>query len=100
MNQTRTFLIFALLAVAYLLFMAWEKDYGPQPPAVAAAPAAGADNSVPGATSSTAAPAAVPGPAAEGAGYSFPPGPVLGCAVSPGAVARGAGCPAVSGCGW
>jgi YidC/Oxa1 family membrane protein insertase len=65
MNQTRTFLIFALLAVAYMLFMAWEKDYGPQPPAaVAAASTAGApasaDGSVPGA-SGTAAPAAVPG---------------------------------------
>jgi len=67
MNQTRTFLIFALLAVAYLLFQAWEKDYGPKPPAVAAAAAstsAGADSSVPGATSST-APAAVPGTVSE-----------------------------------
>lgn len=68
MNQTRTFLIFALLAVAYLLFQAWEKDYGPKPPAVAAAAAstsADADSSVPGATSSTAAPAAVPGTVSE-----------------------------------
>ena len=69
MNQTRTFLIFALLAVAYLLFQAWEKDYGPQPPVAAATtPAAGAststDNSVPGASSST-APAAVPGTVSE-----------------------------------
>ncbi|HET6430906.1 membrane protein insertase YidC [Dyella sp.] len=31
MNQTRTFLLFALVAVAYLLWNAWEKDYGPQP---------------------------------------------------------------------
>ena len=31
MNQTRTFLLFALLAVAYLLWMAWEKDYAPAP---------------------------------------------------------------------
>jgi YidC/Oxa1 family membrane protein insertase len=65
MNQTRTFLIFALLAVAYLLFMAWEKDYGPQPPAATAAAStagtpASADGSVPGASGS-AAPAAVPG---------------------------------------
>ncbi|EIL96221.1 preprotein translocase subunit YidC, partial [Rhodanobacter sp. 115] len=37
MNQTRTFLLFALLAVAYFLFMAWEKDYGPHPPAPAVA---------------------------------------------------------------
>ncbi|WP_266168664.1 membrane protein insertase YidC [Dyella subtropica] len=59
MNQTRTFLIFALLAVAYLLWMAWEKDYAPQPAPAAvagatstAAPAA--DGSVPGATASNA----------------------------------------------
>ncbi|WP_017461668.1 membrane protein insertase YidC [Dyella ginsengisoli] len=59
MNQTRTFLLFALVAVAYLLWNAWEKDYSPQPalPAVAAAgtaatPAAAttADGSVPGAS--------------------------------------------------
>ncbi|TBR35875.1 MULTISPECIES: membrane protein insertase YidC [Dyella] len=58
MNQTRTFLIFALLAVAYFLWMAWEKDYGPQPPAAATVASASssaavpaADASVPGATS-------------------------------------------------
>ncbi|WP_243040562.1 membrane protein insertase YidC [Dyella sedimenti] len=67
MNQTRTFLIFALLAVAYLLFSAWEKDYGPQPPATvasssSAATPAIADASVPG---SAGAPAAVPGTANE-----------------------------------
>ena len=33
MNQTRTFLIFALLAVAFLLWQAWEQDYGPHPTA-------------------------------------------------------------------
>ncbi|WP_430391976.1 membrane protein insertase YidC [Dyella sp. 20L07] len=71
MNQTRTFLIFALLAVAYLLFMAWEKDYSPQPQAVAAAAASStatpaiADGSVPGATSSGVTPAAVPGSVTE-----------------------------------
>ena len=56
MNQTRTFLMFALLAVAYFLFMAWEKDYAPQPPPVAAASSAKgevADGSVPGAIPST-----------------------------------------------
>ncbi len=38
MNQTRTFLMFALLAVAYFLFLAWEKDYvKPSPPPVATA---------------------------------------------------------------
>ena len=36
MNQTRTFLMFALLAVAYFLFLAWEKDYAPPPPTTAA----------------------------------------------------------------
>lgn len=69
MNQTRTFLIFALLAVAYMLFMAWEKDYAPQPAAPVAssstsATPASADGSVPGATTA-AAPAAVPGTAQE-----------------------------------
>jgi YidC/Oxa1 family membrane protein insertase len=69
MNQTRTFLIFALLAVAYLLFMAWEKDYAPPPSAAVAASSTAAtptiaDGSVPGATAST-APAAVPGSAQE-----------------------------------
>jgi YidC/Oxa1 family membrane protein insertase len=55
MNQTRTFLMFALLAVAYFLFMAWEKDYAPPPPQTAVASASSsvkdsaADGSVPGA---------------------------------------------------
>lgn len=31
MNQTRTFLLFALLAVAYLLWQSWEQDYAPHP---------------------------------------------------------------------
>jgi len=50
MNQTRTFLMFALFAVGYLLFLAWEKDYAP-PPVVAASTStsATADGSVPGA---------------------------------------------------
>ena len=53
MNQTRTFLMFALLAVAYLLFLAWEKDYAP-PPVVAASTSTSAttDGSVPGAVPS------------------------------------------------
>ncbi|KZC34799.1 membrane protein insertase YidC, partial [Rhodanobacter sp. FW510-R12] len=66
MNQTRTFLMFALLAVAYFLFLAWEKDYGPKapPPEVAStAAASSADASVPGAvptvTQSTPSPAAM-----------------------------------------
>ncbi len=31
MNQTRTFLMFALLAVAFMLWQAWEQDYAPHP---------------------------------------------------------------------
>ena len=66
MNQTRTFLMFALLAVAYFLFMAWEKDYAPPAPVAAVAGAAAsaqADGSVPSATTdaSTATPGATPG---------------------------------------
>jgi len=66
MNQTRTFLMFALLAVAYFLFMAWEKDYAPPPvAAVASAASTGtqADGSVPLATTDATAgtPAATPG---------------------------------------
>ena len=71
MNQTRTFLMFALLAVAYFLFLAWEKDYAPPPAAtVASASSAGAaqaDGSVPTASNDAATPtssaAAVPGAA-------------------------------------
>ena len=51
MNQTRTFLLFALLAVAYLLWQAWEQDYAPHPlnePTTTSATAAGGSN-VPGA---------------------------------------------------
>ncbi|BDU19322.1 membrane protein insertase YidC [Dyella sp. GSA-30] len=58
MNQTRTFLIFALLALAYLLWTDWEKDYGPQPAPVAAnttSTAPSADGTVPGASGSNAA---------------------------------------------
>src|SRR5690242_15158229 len=53
MNQTRTFLLFALLAVAYLLWTAWEKDYAPAAaPTAAVAASSGtapSDNTVPGA---------------------------------------------------
>lgn len=70
MNQTRTFLVFALLAVAYLLFNQWQNDYH-KPPAVASAPVAASstpaiasdttDNgAVPAATTSS---AAAPAPA-------------------------------------
>jgi YidC/Oxa1 family membrane protein insertase len=64
MNQTRTFLMFALLAVAYFLFMAWEKDYARQPPTVASASSVSVpatDDSVPGAIPSSSAPPAPAG---------------------------------------
>ena len=65
MNQTRTFLLFALMAVAYLLWMAWEKDYAPAPavtgsPVAASSATPPADNAVPGAVS-TATPAIASG---------------------------------------
>ncbi len=70
MNQTRTFLMFALLAVAYLLFLAWEKDYAP-PPQTAAASASSAatppvDASVPGAIPVATPVTATPAIATEG----------------------------------
>ncbi|WP_426661854.1 membrane protein insertase YidC [Rhodanobacter aciditrophus] len=48
MNQTRNFLLFALLAVAYFLFMAWEKDYMTPPPAPVASGSVANAASVPG----------------------------------------------------
>ena len=50
MNQTRTFLLFALLAVAYLLFQQWEQDYGPHPPATASNSTNQTGNGTPGTT--------------------------------------------------
>ncbi len=76
MNQTRTFLLFALMAVAYLLWMAWEKDYAPPPPVPAATrsadvagsePPAAADDSVPGSTA-----AAVAAPPSESSRQQSP----------------------------
>ncbi|GGY31044.1 membrane protein insertase YidC [Rhodanobacter panaciterrae] len=68
MNQTRTFLMFALMAVAYLLFIAWEKDYAPPPPVAAASASSAAtpsaDGSVPGAIPTTATSTAASGTAA------------------------------------
>ncbi|MBD8881666.1 membrane protein insertase YidC [Rhodanobacter sp. 7MK24] len=53
MNQTRNFLLFALLAVGYFLFMTWQKDYMAPPPApVAAASTTGAPGAQPGASPS------------------------------------------------
>ncbi len=59
MNQTRTFLMFALLAVGYFLFLAWEKDYAPPsppPPVASSARMSSADGSVPMASSTVTAP--------------------------------------------
>lgn len=76
MNQTRTFLLFALLAVAYFLFLAWEKDYGPQPPppevastGVASSTDASVPGAIPTATPATPAPAA---PAQSGQNAAAP----------------------------
>ncbi|OOG60472.1 membrane protein insertase YidC [Rhodanobacter sp. B05] len=82
MNQTRTFLLFALLAVAYLLFMAWEKDYAPQPPVVAGststqAIATSTDGSVP-----SGIPAASASAASAGAAKIAPEGSHAGQAPS------------------
>ena len=72
MNQTRTFLLFALLAVAYLLWMAWEKDYAPAPapsaPVTAASVATPADDGVPGAATPAAPAIAGGAPTAAAAG--------------------------------
>jgi hypothetical protein len=52
MNQTRTFLMFALFAVGFLLWQAWEQDYGPHPvnQQTASATTAADGSTVPGAT--------------------------------------------------
>ncbi|HEY0197828.1 MAG TPA: membrane protein insertase YidC [Rhodanobacter sp.] len=66
MNQTRTFLMFALLAVGYFLFMAWQKDYAPLPAAtVAGASSTASDGGVPGAVPAT--PGIVPSASTAGA---------------------------------
>jgi len=78
MNQTRTFLTFALLAVAYFLFLAWQKDYVlPQQTAVVSAAAGPA-----GAASDGSVPAAIPGeqalPAAAASSASTVAAPAAG----------------------
>src|SRR5690606_37472945 len=76
MNQTRTFLIFAWMMVAVLLWMEWGKEQNaPSPQAVAAvepAPRAGAlPGMVPG-ESTDAIPAAAPAGAADGVPTATP----------------------------
>ena len=66
MNQTRTFLIFAWLAVATLLFMAWNREQATPPAATAAAtttPVAvdGGDSTVPTVTGSNVPKTSSPG---------------------------------------
>lgn len=65
MKQTRNFLLFALLAVAYFLFMAWQKDYL-QPPAPAPSAAAAATAATP-AVPTAQVPSAQPGAATASA---------------------------------
>jgi YidC/Oxa1 family membrane protein insertase len=65
MNQTRTFLMFALLAVAFLLWQAWEQDYGPHP--VTQQPSAAATTNGDGAPAPGAAPSIANGSADSGA---------------------------------
>src|SRR5690554_6151078 len=88
MNQTRTFLIFAWLMVATLLWMEWGKEQRtPQPEAVAAAAAADPAASIPGAPAGAAAPAAVPGAVPEAA--SLPDMPVMAASAAPAASSAG-----------
>ncbi len=77
MNQTRTFLVVAWMAVATMLWMAWSKDH--QAPEVAASSTTAADAS----GSSVAVPAIPATPAVAGAGTPQPPaapGPAVAAA--------------------
>jgi YidC/Oxa1 family membrane protein insertase len=57
MSSTRSFLLLALLAVGYMLYTAWEQDYGPKP-APATPAAAGSTAAVPSAATGNDVPAA------------------------------------------
>lgn len=59
MNQTRTFLFFALIAVSYLLWSAWEQDYASKPAPVATAPAS-TDSAAAAGSSATVSDGSVP----------------------------------------
>ncbi|GGJ95518.1 membrane protein insertase YidC [Luteimonas terricola] len=77
MNQTRTFLIFAWLMVATLLWMEWGKEQrAPQPDAVAAAAAADPAAAIPGAPapSGVDAPGTVPGAVPQAPAVAAVPG--------------------------
>ena len=43
MSSTRSFLLLALLAISYMLYSAWEQDYGPKPVAPTPAAATGSN---------------------------------------------------------
>ncbi|MGY1457962.1 membrane protein insertase YidC [Luteimonas sp. A534] len=75
MNQTRTFLIFAWLMVATLLWMEWGKEQrAPQSEAVAAATAADPAAAIPGAPGVVDAPATVPGAVPQAPSVAAVPG--------------------------
>ncbi len=81
MNNPRTLLVVALLALAYLLFLAWQEDYGAHPapptsPAVATAPASTAGEKASSGASTV--------PAAESPTLPKPPAVPNGATESPG----------------
>jgi YidC/Oxa1 family membrane protein insertase len=57
-EQVRTLLLIGLVMVSFLIWQAWQEDYGPRPPAPGAAVSGSAE--VPGAPSGAAAPPATP----------------------------------------
>lgn len=60
MSNLRPVLLISLVFLGYLLWVEWQKDYGPQPQATAAAPAGDAANGIPAAPSGGDLPAANP----------------------------------------
>jgi YidC/Oxa1 family membrane protein insertase len=77
MNQTRTFLIFAWLAVATMLWMAWNKDHATPPSTAGATSVASEGNangsSLPNASVPAVPTTQVPAAAAPGATPALPP---------------------------
>ncbi|WP_347259375.1 membrane protein insertase YidC [Rudaea sp.] len=53
MSSTRSFLLLALLAVGYMLYSAWEQDYGPKPAVSTEASTAAGGSANPAASSSS-----------------------------------------------
>ncbi|HEX7915563.1 membrane protein insertase YidC [Rudaea sp.] len=58
MSSTRSFLLLALLAISYMLYSAWEQDYGAKPAVPTPAAAAGSNATPPTANSGNDVPAA------------------------------------------